>query len=44
VQRRPVGRIVSIGRLRSATLFADIHVAPQADLTQLGEVWVLNAE
>jgi cell shape-determining protein MreC len=44
VQRRPVGRIVSIGRLRSATLFADIHVAPQADLTQLGEVWVLNTD
>jgi hypothetical protein len=44
VQRRALGRILSIGHLRSAPLFADILVIPQADLTRLPEVWILNEQ
>ena len=44
VQGVRLGRIVSASASRNAPGFADIRLAPQADLTRLASVWVLRAE
>jgi hypothetical protein len=36
-----LGRVISVGPMRSAPLFADIHLATESDLMHLSDVWVL---
>lgn len=37
-----IGRVASIQRLPSQSLFAEIGLAPEASLTHLGDVWVMT--